>query len=139
MNIITPKCSQTNTLFFYHSYIQAAATSHVKIAMVFFPDCTCLCVSIDKRNFVCKGSMLGMGAIHEFLTGLCCHRNHCCFLLNHPCSSFYQISMRLPQIDPTVCMFVHSPLLMRFVQPLISSPSVEMKFPLVYCRSAYLY
>lgn len=101
--------------------------------------CRGFCVSSDNRNFVCRGWVLGMGAFHEILTGLCCHRNRCCFLLNHPGSSFYQISMRLPQIDPTVPMFVHSPLLMRFVQPLISSSSVLMKFPLVCCSSTYLY
>ena len=83
--------------------------------------------------------VLGMGAFQEFLTGLCCHRNRCCLLLNHPCSSFYQISMRLPQIDPTVCMLVHSPLLVRFVQLPISPPSIQITFPPVCCSIAYFY
>lgn len=138
MNKITPKYLQI-ILFFFHCYIQAGATSHVFRRGIFPWLFTFFCVSMGTTNFVCKGWVLEMGAFREIFTGLCCHRNQCCFLLNHPCSSFHQISMRLPQIDPTVSMLVHSPLLIRFVQPLIPSPSAQMKFPLVCCSSAYLY
>jgi len=52
--------------------------------------------------------VLGMGVFHEFLTGLCCHRNRCCFLLNH----LVPLSIRSPRvchrsIQLSLCSCIH--------------------------------
>ena len=55
MNIITPKYLQMNALFFFHCYIQAAATLHFYKGVAFCPDCVRVSVFPSVLETLCVG------------------------------------------------------------------------------------